>query len=132
MTEFVVRLENRPGSLARIAELLADAGINIEALAAWGLDGEGVVRLIVDDADRARRTLDEAGLGFEEHRVLATSLPNRPGELAKVCRQLADADVNIDALYILRAGTAGVDLALSVDEPDDAEPHLPVRGSISL
>jgi len=124
MTEFVVRLANRPGSLARIAEILADEGINIEALAGWGLDGEGVVRLIVSDADRARTVLKDADLSFEERRILETSLSNRPGELARVCRQLANAGVNIDALYILRSGPSGVELAFSVDDPDEAEPHL--------
>lgn len=129
MTEFIVRLANRPGALARVTELLAEAEINIEALAAWGLDGEGLVRLIVDNADLTRDVLSTAGLGFEEHRVLATSLPHRPGELAKVCRRLADAGVNIDAMYLLRSGPDGLELALSVDEPDEAEPHLPVVGS---
>lgn len=124
MTEFVVRLANRPGSLARITEILAEEGINIEALAGWGLDGEGVVRLIVSDADRARTVLRDADLNFEERRILETSLSNKPGELAKVCRQLANAGVNIDALYILRSGPNGVELAFSVDDPDEAEPHL--------
>ena len=56
MTEFVVRLSNRPGSLARLTEVLADAGVHIEALAAWGGNDGGIVRLIVDDADVTRRT----------------------------------------------------------------------------
>ena len=50
MTELLVHVENRPGRLATITELLGNAGVNIEALAAYGHDGEGVLRLIVDDA----------------------------------------------------------------------------------
>lgn len=131
MTEFVVRLDNRPGSFARVAEVLAQAGVNIEALAAWGLDGDGLARLIVDDAPGARRALEEAGLNFDEHRILTTGLPNRPGELAKVARSLADAGINIDALYVLRSTPGMVEIALAVDEPDEAAPHLPVRGGAS-
>ena len=56
MTEFIVHVENRPGRLATITELLGEAGVNIEALAAYGHDGEGVLRLIVDDAATTRRS----------------------------------------------------------------------------
>ncbi|HKZ24329.1 MAG TPA: ACT domain-containing protein [Acidimicrobiia bacterium] len=48
MTEFVVRMANRPGMLASLTETLAAAGINIDALAAYGVDDEGIVRLVVD------------------------------------------------------------------------------------
>lgn len=67
MTEFVVRMDNRPGRLAALTEALAESGVNIETLAAFGIDGDGVIRLVVDDADGARRTLREAGLSAEEH-----------------------------------------------------------------
>ncbi len=130
MTEFVVRLSNRPGSLARLTEVLAEAGVHIEALAAWGGDDLGVVRLIVDDADATRRTLDEAGLGAAEHRVLTTYISHQPGELARVTRNLAKAGVNIDALYVLNSHSEGVELAIAVDNPEDAAPHLPVNGSV--
>ena len=52
MTEFVVQMENRPGRLASLTEALAAFGVNIEALAAYGHDGEGTVRLIVDEQPR--------------------------------------------------------------------------------
>jgi hypothetical protein len=128
MTEFVVSMENRPGRLASLTELLASSGVNIEALTAYGHDGEGTVRLIVDDADAARRVLSEAGLRNEERTVLAVTLPHRPGELARLTRSIANAGVNIDAIYLLRASAEGVELALSVDEPDAALPHLQVTG----
>lgn len=130
MTEFVVRLSNRPGSLARLTEVLADAGVHIEALAAWGGNDVGIVRLIVDDADVTRRTLADSGLGATEHRVLTTYIPREPGELAKVTRQLARAGVNIDALYVLNSHSEGIELAIAVDNPEDAAPHLPVHGSV--
>src|SRR3990172_5740985 len=112
MTEFVVRMDNRPGRLAALAEALAEAGVNIEALAAFGYDGEGIVRVIVDQPEAARRTLRDAGLMAEEHAVLTTFLPHTPGQLAGVARRLADSGVNIDAVYLLNTGPDGIELAL--------------------
>lgn len=129
MTEFVVRMENQPGRLASLTEALAAFGVNIEALAAYGHDGEGTIRLIVEDAPTTRRVLDEAGLAFEEHTVLTAHMPHRPGEVARLTRSLAEAGVNIDAMYVLHANADGVELAVSVDQPDSALPHLRVKGS---
>jgi hypothetical protein len=128
MTEFVVRMDNAPGRLASLTELLAEAGVNIEALAAFGLDGEGVIRLIVDNAAAARRLMREAGLVIEEHEVLTTFLENTPGQLAGVARRLADSGVNIEAVYVLNSSPDGIELALVVDQPQSAVPQLPVRG----
>ena len=128
MTEFVVAMENRPGRLASLTEALADAGVNIEALTAYGYDGEASVRLIVSDSTVAARVLGEAGLQYDERTVLTVHLPHRPGELAKLTRSLADAGVNIDALYVLRSNADGIELAISVDQPATALPHLQVLG----
>jgi hypothetical protein len=130
MTEFVVQMENRPGRLAALTEALAASGVNIEALAAYGHDGEGTVRLIVDDAPTTRRVLEDAALRNEEHTVLSALLPHRPGELARLTRMLADAGVNIDALYVLRSTAEGIELAISVDQPESAMPDLPIKGSV--
>lgn len=130
MTELIVNVENRPGRLATITELLGEAGVNIEALAAYGQDGEGVLRLIVDDARAARRVLSEAGLRVSEHTVLTARLPNEPGALAAVTRRLADADVNIEALYVLATSPGGVEVAMALDGDLSAVPGLPVHGTI--
>ncbi|MFP5331513.1 MAG: ACT domain-containing protein [Acidimicrobiia bacterium] len=131
MTEFVVRLDNRPGSLARLTELLAAAGVNIDALAAWGSNGDGVVRLIVDQPDACARTLDDAGLAFEQRTVLSALLPDRPGELARITRVLAEADINIEAIFILGTHADGLELAIAVDDPDAAAPLLPITGTLT-
>jgi hypothetical protein len=130
MTEFVVHMDNRPGMLASLTEVLAAAGVNIEALAAFGFDGEGVVRLVVDDAESARRALREAGLAAEEMQVLSAFLPHAPGELATVTRKLADSGINIDAVYVINSSIEGIELAIAVDQPETALPHLPVRGGV--
>jgi hypothetical protein len=130
MTEFEVQMENRPGRLASLTETLAGFGVNIEALAAYGTNGEGTVRLIVDDAPTTRRVLEEAALNCEEHMVLTARLPHRPGELARLTRAIADAGVNIDALYVLRSNSDGIELAVVLDEHDEALPALAVTGGV--
>jgi hypothetical protein len=132
MTEFVVEMENRPGRLASLAEALAAFGVNIEALTAYAHDGDSSVRLIVDDAATTRRVLGEADLRYDENHVLSVQLPHRPGELANMTRLLADAGVNIEAIYILRSTSNGIEFALSVDQPDTALPHLEVTGGITV
>jgi hypothetical protein len=130
MTEFIVQMENRPGRLASLTEALAAFGVNIEALAAYGTDGEGTVRLIVDDAATTRRVLREAALQNEEHMVLTSQLPHRPGELARLTRLIADAGINIDALYVLRSNAEGIELAISIDQSDEAMTELPITGGV--
>ncbi|MCH7583891.1 MAG: hypothetical protein IH941_01885 [Acidobacteria bacterium] len=116
MTEFTVHLPNRPGSLADLAERIAAVGVNIEALAAMGMDESGTVKLIVDDEAATRRMLEHHGLLFEERRVITTMLPHRPGSVAAMTRRLADAGINIDAMYLLRTTPDGLEFAVAVDD----------------
>ena len=125
MIEFSLRLANRPGQLATLSRSLADAGVNIETLAALSADGESLVRLMVADAAEARRVLQETGISFEERPVLDTFLPNRPGALAEVTEELANAGVNIDSIYLLHSNAEGLHFAVTVDDPEAARSWLP-------
>lgn len=124
MTEFTIRLANRPGMLAELAQLLGQAGVNIEALAAFGHGEDGQVRLIVDNADLTRRTFRSAGISLEERDVITTILPDRPGELARMTRELADGGVNIDAMYLLNTHVDGREFAVAVNDSDAATQRL--------
>lgn len=124
MTEFTIRLANRPGMLAELAQLLGQAGVNIEALAAFGYGEDGQVRLIVDNADLTRRTFRNAGISLEERDVITTILPDRPGELARMTRELADGGVNIDAMYLLNTHVDGREFAVAVADGDAATRRL--------
>ncbi len=130
MTEFIVNMENRPGRLASLTEALAAFGVNIEALAAFGHNGDGTVRLITNDEVTTRHVLEEADLQHDERTVLTAQLPHRPGELARLTRLLAEAGVNIEAIYVLRANSDGIEFAIAVDQPETALPHLEVKGGV--
>ena len=124
MTEFSVRLANRPGQLAALARKLAEAGVNIETLAALTTDDEGIVHLMVDDEDAARRTFQDAGIPFEERPLLDTFLPNKPGTLAEMAEGLAKAGVNIESIYLLHSNAEGLHFAVTVDDTEVARPQL--------
>lgn len=132
MIEFVVQMDNHPGALSTLTETLATAGINIEAMTAWGANGNGVVRLITDHPASTRHVLAEAGLVNTEHRVLTARLSDKPGALSKLTRSIGEAGINIDALYILRSSADGVEVALAVDDPDAAPDDLPIRGALDV
>jgi hypothetical protein len=124
MTEFTVRLANHPGMLAMLIEQVSSAGVSVEALAAFGVDEEGQVRMVVDDAVTARAVLHRIAVTFDEREVLVTSLPHRSGSLAAMARRLADAGVNIEAIYLLRTSADCQEFAVAVDEVSTARSHL--------
>lgn len=121
MKEFSIRLANRPGQLAALAELLSGAGVEIEAFAAVSEDGESQVRVIVDAPAAARRALTAAGLEFVERDVLDTFLPRGIGSLAHIAGELAHASVNIDSMYLLHSDAEGLHLAVTVDDGNRAQ-----------
>jgi hypothetical protein len=120
MTEFSVRLANTPGQLARVARLLADADIAIEAFATVADNGQSHVRFVVTSAPKARRALMAADLEFDERDVLDTFLPRGAGALAHMAEDLARAGVNIDSMYLLHSSAEGFHLAVTVDDADVA------------
>ncbi|MGI9665586.1 MAG: hypothetical protein ACR2N2_00595 [Acidimicrobiia bacterium] len=120
MTEFSVRLANRPGQLAKLARMLADASVSIEAFAAVADNGHSHVRIVVDSAPRTRRVLMAADLEFDEREVLDTFLQRGAGSLAHMAEHLANAGVNIDSMYLLHSSAEGFHLAVTVDDDDGA------------
>ena len=118
MIEFSVKLSNRPGQLATLSRDLANAGVNIEALAAFTSGPEGFVKLVVDNEVGGRRVLADSGLSFEERRVVSAVLHDKPGALADMAEALANTGVNIEAMYLLHSGSEGLHFAVAVDESD--------------
>ncbi|NIS32420.1 MAG: hypothetical protein GWN07_18620, partial [Actinobacteria bacterium] len=92
--EFIVHVIDKPGVLAAITEQLAEAGVHIEALAAFGTGDDAQVRILPDDADAVRHVLRADGLRFEEREVITTILPHRAEAMASFARRLAEGSVN--------------------------------------
>jgi hypothetical protein len=98
-TQLAIFLENRPGTLARVCEALAEANINIYAVSTSDTVDHTVVRMVVSDARKALYLFEERGALVVENEVLMVEADNRPGSLARMARKLADAKVNIEYCY---------------------------------
>ena len=67
MVWFTVELEDKPGSLARVAAALGERGVNITGIVCVAEDTEGALMLTTSDAEKTRQAFDSLGLPFEEH-----------------------------------------------------------------
>lgn len=94
-----VFLENKAGRLARVTRVLGETGINIRALSIADTTDFGILRLIVNDPEKAGKALKEAGFAVTETEVLAVEIPDRPGGLADVLDALDSGGVNIEYIY---------------------------------
>jgi hypothetical protein len=98
--EFTIRLEDRPGTLGKLCQTLAEENINILAYQQFPHEkGQGSVRLVVDNPDKTRATLDRQRADYREAEVAKVMLTNRPGELARVASRLGEQGINIDYGY---------------------------------
>jgi hypothetical protein len=95
-TELSLRLQNSPGALAGVCQILSDERVNILALA---LESSGLLRLVTDNPVHAGGVLRDRHHRLDEREVIYTVIPNHPGALAGVARLLAEAAVNVDYAY---------------------------------
>ncbi len=117
LEEILVAVDERPGVLAEIGELLGRSGVNIETLSAYSHDGRGLVHLVVDDGEDAAELLASNGFKVEGARqVLTATLDDQPGELGRYCRKLADAGVAISAAYLMKRTGGETELIFAVDD----------------
>lgn len=103
-TDLGVSVADRPGGLADVGEALGNAGINIEGIFGVGLGDRGVIHLLVEDGGPARAALEAAGLTVEsESDAIVSPIPgdvSTPGTLGQMARAVADAGVNMRAIYL--------------------------------
>jgi hypothetical protein len=100
--EISVVLDNEIGLLNRMSGLLADHGINIEAMAGYEMQEANKARimLVVDDTRRAGDALKAKGYGsVDERDVILVELDNKPGALKSVTSQLVHKDIDIKYIY---------------------------------
>lgn len=121
MKEFDVYVQDKPGELARVCELLGSHGVNIRAVASERSAHRPMIKIVTDDEATTRSALARSGLAYEVREVLAVKMPDRPGELGKVARRLARAMVNVDSVYILSRENGVTEIAFTVDDFKKAE-----------
>lgn len=99
VTQLVVPITNKPGTLAHLCSVVGKAGVNITGIFAPETKGRGRVRIMVDDLDKARATLKEAKIRFSEEEAIIIELDNRPGAFGELAAKLARSKVNIRYAY---------------------------------
>jgi hypothetical protein len=98
--ELTISLEDRPGTLGKLCQTLAAESVNILAYQQIPSGkGQGSVRLVVDNPDKAKAALDRQRSDYKESEVAQVKLAHRPGELGRVASCLGDAGININYGY---------------------------------
>ena len=122
LEEIIVAVDDRPGILAEVGELLGRSRVNIETLSAFSHQGTARIHLIVDDGEEAGEVLTSNGFKVETMRaVMTATLDDRPGELGSYCRRLADAGVTISGAYLARREAGESELIFAVDDLEAAK-----------
>lgn len=122
-------LENKPGALENVTQLLKDADINIRSLSLADTSDFGILRLIVNDTNKALRVLNDNGMRVSRTSVVAVEVPDRPGGLHSILEVLAQHGINVEYLYafIEKSGENAV-IIFRFDSPDDAIAILQKKG----
>jgi len=122
-------LENKTGRLALVTKILSDAGVNIRALALADTSDFGVLRLIVDNNDKAREALKSNGFTVGKTNVVAVEVPDKPGGLHNILEILHKANVNVEYMYafVRQSGDNAV-MIFRFDNTDEAIRLLETNG----
>jgi len=124
MRDFAIHMSHKPGELSRVANALAKEGVNIKSVAAMTVGNQGIVRLIADNVEAARRALEANHIRFEESEVVTVLRENRAGELAEVTDRLSNAGLNLEAAYVVGLEGDLVELAIIASDPKKAKKVL--------
>lgn len=124
MKEFDVYVQNKPGELAKVCEMLGSHGVNIRAISSERGNDRPMIRVVTDDESTTKSALARSGINYSLRDVMSVKMPDKPGELGKIARKLAKAMVNVDSIYILGKDGSMTDIALTVDDMKKAETAL--------
>ncbi|MEW6003045.1 MAG: hypothetical protein AB1638_10420 [Nitrospirota bacterium] len=96
-------MTNRIGLLSEVTAAIAGAKVNINAICAYGVEGKAYFMICTDSNAKAKKALAPLGVEIREEDVIFVELPNKVGELQKVAKRIAGAEIDINYMY----GTAG-------------------------
>ena len=115
--QFVVQVTNQPGQMAMLAEQMAARGVDLRAIGGGGIGEIGHFIMTTADDDKARSVLEDGGWTFIEGESLLAEVDDRPGGMAAVARDLADAGVNVLGHLFLGRWSDRATFAFVVDDP---------------
>ncbi len=122
ITQLSISLENVPGALSNVSELLGREGVNIRAISVADTSDISTVRFVVDDPEKAKNILKGNGFNPRETGVLAVETPDHPGGLLAVLKPLRAACINVHYLYPHLGRVSGNAIViLGVDRTEEAQ-----------
>ena len=128
-----VFVDNKPNQLAGVMKLIKDSRINVRALSLADTNDFGILRMIVNDTDKAVETLKSASYVVTVTEIVAISIPDSPGQLSRVLDILGSRNVNLEYLYaFLGKSDRAVSFVIRVDDNDNASAALTDGGIIQL
>ena len=102
--EISFSIANKVGLLSEVTAAIAGAKVNITAICAYEMEDESYFMLVADNNAKARKALTPFGVEIEENDIVEVELPNKPGELEKVAKKIAEAGIDIEYMYATAGG----------------------------
>lgn len=128
-----VFMDNKPNQLTKVVKILKESEINMRALTVADTKDFGILRIIVNDTDKAVEKLRAADYAVAVTEILAISIPDSPGQLSRVLDILGGEGVNIEYLYaFIGTSDKSVSFVIRVDDNDHAAKALTNGGIIQL
>ena len=120
-----VFVENQPGSMMNVTNVLTEAHVNIRAISTFDTPEFGIMRLVVDDPVRAKESLTSKGFVNRVSDVIGAELKDEKGNLNQMLKILADEQINVNYIYsfVIREGKAPV-MVVHTDDFEKAESVL--------
>jgi hypothetical protein len=116
-----VFLENKSGRLSEVTAILTEAEVNIRALALADTSDFGVLRLLVDDTEKARQELKNNGFTVGKTNVVAVEVPDRPGGLHNILTLFYKANINVEYMYaFVRSSGDNAVMIFRIEKEDEA------------
>ncbi len=115
-----VFVENRPGSLAKVLQVLQDNHINILSMSLADTTEYGLFRLILDKPEEAKEKLAANGLSCIVSEVLVLKIPHRPGSLQEILQKITDNDLEVEYLYGLDSEGAEASVVVKTSDVQKA------------
>ncbi len=130
LTQLSIFVRNRPGELLKVTTILAENGIDIRAITVAETSDFGILRVIVNDPDKAAKILADKGIMVGKTEVMAIAMKNRTEGLNEIATILANANCNIEYLYAFNKASADAVLLLQVsnDQRENAYDALLKHG----
>jgi hypothetical protein len=121
---FIVDLKNKPGEFAKVAEAIAEKGIDVTGFAGATCGDSGTVTLITNDEVATRRVLTEGQWKYRPIDLATAALVDQPGSLAQATRRLAKAGINVESALPIGMTGGKVQVAFATDNPGKAREAL--------